>query len=345
MYGTKDRDHHFRLSCSGDGRILSVLSDANGFFEGLPSPPSVDDILSISAQSVYRGFVEDVLKWGFALCESVLVKNGSGEYSFSLFGVSRGGEVFVVALQSPQHLFQVYEEFMQMINEQGKLLRETQKHAVARDVSLREEARSCSSSLNEMMKINNQLVSIQRQLKLKNKELEAAYEEIEKKNELLQEASRTDALTGLMNRRRLFERLEEELARARRYGEPLAVAMVDIDRFKDVNDTRGHQVGDGVLRAVAGRLGANARDADSIGRYGGEEFLILMPRTDLEGAATYAERVRAAVERLPLEDLDLHVTVSIGVAAYSGGTLLELVDRADRKLYQAKDNGRNRVES
>ena len=195
-----------------------------------------------------------------------------------------------------------------------------------------------------MMKINNQLVSIQRQLKIKNKELEAAYDEIENKNKLLKEASRTDPLTGLMNRRRLFERLEEELVRAKRYNEPLSVAMVDIDHFKNVNDSYGHQTGDRVLKAIANQLFTNARDVDSVGRYGGEEFLILMPKTDKTGAVVYAERLRAAIESLPIEGLESYVTVSIGVTSYSKETLLELVDKADKNLYLAKDNGRNRVE-
>ena len=345
MYSKKDREHSVRLYCSSDGLILNVIFDANHFFDGLSSPPKLDSIMSISAQSVYRKFITDILKWGFGLCESIQIKNLSGEYTFSLFGVFRDSGIFVIALQSPQHLFQVYKDFMKMINEQSNLLRETQKKIIMKTSALEDEANICSSSLNEVMKINNELASTQRQLNIKNKELENAYDEIEKKNKLLEEASRTDSLTRLMNRRRIFERLEEELTRAKRYNEPLSIAMVDIDHFKNVNDNYGHQTGDMVLKTIALQLSSKAREVDSVGRYGGEEFLIIMPKTDEIGALAYAERLRAGVEYMPLENLDFHVTISIGLASYSGETLLELIDRADQKLYQAKAKGRNRVDS
>ena len=155
----------------------------------------------------------------------------------------------------------------------------------------------------------------------------------------------TDALTGLANRRRTTERLQEEMRRAARHGVPLSVLLCDIDRFKSVNDTYGHNAGDEVLRAVATALGCTLREVDMVGRWGGEEFLTILPDTGLAGAAVAAERVRAAIEALPaFEDGPASVTTSVGVAAYVRGIGLEaFVERADKALYEAKESGRNCV--
>jgi two-component system, cell cycle response regulator len=171
----------------------------------------------------------------------------------------------------------------------------------------------------------------------------------------------TDGLTGLMNRRTLDERLSEAFAVARRYGRPLSVLMVDIDHFKAVNDTYGHAAGDAVLREVASRIKAQARLADTVARYGGEEIMVLLPETDLEGAKALGERVRAAVAAAPVqawtsgapsvggeadEATPVPVRVSVGVATLSAG--MEgpeaLMSAADAGLYAAKRAGRNRVE-
>lgn len=165
--------------------------------------------------------------------------------------------------------------------------------------------------------------------------------------ELAQLAIR-DGLTGLFNRRHFGQLVETEFARARRYGQSLACLMLDIDRFKRFNDTRGHQCGDAVLRHVADILRGVARQVDVVARYGGEEFVVLLPNTDIEGALRVAERIRAGVAERPLRfgALDVGVTVSVGVAtnAESGVETTEaLVKLADDGLYAAKRAGRNRV--
>ena len=175
-------------------------------------------------------------------------------------------------------------------------------------------------------------------------------EELEQANFRLELLSTTDPLTGLANRRQLTEALEREWHRARRDGSPLAVAMIDIDHFKQYNDQYGHPAGDECLRRVAAALTAQARRNDLIVRYGGEEFAVVMPETDRNGAHRLAERAVAAIAALQiphaLADLGI-VTVSIGIAAVmptQTGSALHLVERADALLYQAKRNGRNRVE-
>jgi diguanylate cyclase (GGDEF)-like protein len=168
----------------------------------------------------------------------------------------------------------------------------------------------------------------------------ALQDELRLRNAELELASRTDALTGLHNRRHL----EEQLQRLAGAGDQLAVLLCDIDRFKQVNDTRGHAAGDEVLRVVAARLGEAARPGDVPGRWGGEEFLVVLPGTGADEARAQGERVRRAVAAapVPLEE-PLVVTTSVGVAAGTGDGWEGLVRRADTGLYAAKEGGRDRV--
>jgi two-component system cell cycle response regulator len=157
--------------------------------------------------------------------------------------------------------------------------------------------------------------------------------------------SRTDALTGLYNRRHLEERLREADSAAVRHSRQLSVVMVDIDHFKRVNDTEGHQGGDDVLREFTRRLQAEVRGEDVAGRWGGEEFLVILPETDIEGAMTLAERIRASVanEAFAHGEHRFVVTMSAGCASGLPGDIDELVRRADTALYRAKAEGRNGV--
>ncbi|AVO49430.1 GGDEF domain-containing protein [Melaminivora suipulveris] len=158
-----------------------------------------------------------------------------------------------------------------------------------------------------------------------------------------------DALTGLANRRTLVQALARDMAHAVRIRGPYALVLLDIDHFKTVNDTRGHRAGDQVLRHVAGVLAARLRRQDLPGRYGGEEFLVLLPGTDLAGALQVAETLRQAVQDTPCPQPDgpIAVTISLGVCAarpHAPGCGEALIDAADRALYAAKQAGRNRVQ-
>lgn len=186
----------------------------------------------------------------------------------------------------------------------------------------------------ELTRLNNQLLTMQRELEKKNSELERlAY---------------YDTLTGLLNRRAILEKLDEWLQQVRRYRDRLSVVMVDLDHFKQVNDTLGHRAGDRVLCDVAGLMRRTVREADFCGRYGGEEFLIILPRTDVAGAAIMAERIRCAVAGTPMRTAEAGtflVTASFGAAECCDSDDEDLlVGRADAALYKAKDKGRNRVE-
>ncbi|MFD1625817.1 diguanylate cyclase [Azospirillum griseum] len=164
----------------------------------------------------------------------------------------------------------------------------------------------------------------------------------------LRRMATTDPLTGLHNRRRFWELAEVEIARLRRYGRPVSVLMLDIDRFKTINDRFGHAVGDQALCALAAVCQAEVRDTDHIGRLGGEEFAIILPETDLPAAREVAERLRQrlAATDIPCLDGVLRMTVSVGVTLCRDGdvTIERALVRADRALYTAKANGRNRVE-
>lgn len=162
------------------------------------------------------------------------------------------------------------------------------------------------------------------------------------------ELATVDPLTGIANRQAALTRVSEELVRASRYRRPLSVVMVDLDHFKRLNDAHGHAAGDTVLRAVARRLAENVRAVDLAGRFGGEEFLLVLPETDADAAAALAEKLRRVVAGSPIRLADGHevtVTLSAGVAGGPGAVLLpdQLVRDADAALYSAKALGRNTV--
>jgi len=160
----------------------------------------------------------------------------------------------------------------------------------------------------------------------------------------LEHLSSTDQLTALWNRRKLEEFLEQKLKESER-GSFFSVLMIDIDRFKTINDTCGHEVGDHVLEITARLMRQSIRTGDMLGRWGGEEFLLILPQTDLSGACVIAEHIRTNVKEHRFEDYDHTVTVSLGVATYRlSDTPNTILKRADTALYRAKNNGRDKVE-
>ncbi|MDP2839403.1 MAG: sensor domain-containing diguanylate cyclase, partial [Syntrophales bacterium] len=171
---------------------------------------------------------------------------------------------------------------------------------------------------------------------------------------MVEQLAVTDELTDLFNRRGFFQLGEREVERALRFKRPLAALMFDIDHFKRVNDAHGHPVGDQVLRALADSVRQNTRGIDVAGRYGGEEFVLLLPETPLPEAVQIAERIRQSIADLSVPicpangdspPVKIHITISIGVAIALPGirTLADLLERADHAMYRGKDFGRNRV--
>jgi two-component system cell cycle response regulator len=167
--------------------------------------------------------------------------------------------------------------------------------------------------------------------------------------EILYAKATHDSLTGLLNHEEILDILDKELARSERDGVCVSIIMADIDHFKKINDTYGHLAGDAVLRIIAQEMHSMERSYDSIGRYGGEEFLIVLPECCMECAVAFAERLRSCVSRDSIDTSEgmIAVTISLGVAAGGKGQKLNeyrLVKAADTALYKAKENGRNRVE-
>lgn len=179
--------------------------------------------------------------------------------------------------------------------------------------------------------------------------LDAASQALHRQKEAAEALARTDPLTGLANRRAFDEAARLEVQRALRYGTPLALVLADLDHFKSINDSFGHHSGDEVLRHCARILSATVRNVDLVGRWGGEEFVILMPDTGLVEAVQAAERFRQAIAGtpVPLGERSCQCTASFGVAALQRGTadLEALLNRADAALYRAKERGRDRVEA
>jgi diguanylate cyclase (GGDEF)-like protein/PAS domain S-box-containing protein len=179
-----------------------------------------------------------------------------------------------------------------------------------------------------------------------NEEKETLLAALQAKSELLERLSIEDALTGLLNRRGFDAHLADEILRAERFGAPLALAMLDLDRFKDVNDRFGHAIGDAVLREVAKLIRHECRAIDVIARHGGEEFALALPGSDLHAGITLCERVRRAFCAFDWRSIapGLRVTVSAGVGAWTrGSSAADLVAAADASLYAAKRDGRNCV--
>jgi two-component system, cell cycle response regulator len=174
-------------------------------------------------------------------------------------------------------------------------------------------------------------------------------EELVAARESMRHAATHDSLTGLLNRGEIFDLLERELERARRDRQKVSVILADIDHFKNVNDTHGHLFGDEALREIARRMHAKLRMYDGVGRYGGEEFLLVLPNCDVDNAIERANELRLTVASQPVvsQGVEEAITMSMGVAVSdcSGRKEVEkLLDRADKALYKAKEKGRNRVE-
>lgn len=200
-----------------------------------------------------------------------------------------------------------------------------------------------STVLREIDRVIHTNGTLRRELDKTRTTLEAQKNEIE----VLHAAIRVDSLTGVANRAAFDETLDHAMTRYSRYGDHFSLLMIDVDHFKSVNDTHGHQVGDHILQRIASKLKAALRATDFIGRYGGEEFSVVLERAEMMHARAVAEELRRNIEATQFttrENARLKVTVSVGVAAVAeGDSPATLVERADRALYHAKQQGRNRI--
>ncbi|MFA7427483.1 diguanylate cyclase [Mesotoga sp.] len=195
--------------------------------------------------------------------------------------------------------------------------------------------------IENMTARNKELSEANKLIDRKNEELMNMQRELKSANDLLKQRTETDPLTGLMNQKKMFEVVEYEINRARRYGDALSIIMLDIDNFKELNDRLGHLKGDEILEIFSSLIVSEIRKIDYAFRYGGEEFVILLPSTALEGATSTAKRIRNSVE----ETDDLPITFSAGVTEWQSESAQGLLLRVDKLMYQAKSKGKNRIES
>ncbi len=198
--------------------------------------------------------------------------------------------------------------------------------------------------ITEMQHLNAQVMALNQDLSDAHRKLARVNRELQTSQQQLRQLSMTDPLTGLANRRELMERLEQALERARRYGSVFSLIMADIDFFKQVNDSYGHDVGDQVIKAVATMMAGAVRTTDLVARIGGEEFVVLLQEADLQVAAQLAERLRQMTSELRFDAIAGGIRCSFGVAQYAPEMpLQQLLKHADLALYTSKHAGRDRV--
>jgi diguanylate cyclase (GGDEF)-like protein len=179
-----------------------------------------------------------------------------------------------------------------------------------------------------------------------NMHLEHERKALAEANQRLEQLAHFDPLTKVWNRYRIEEAINAELVAAKRYAAVFALLMFDVDNFKQINDTYGHSVGDDVLVALARLVESSLRGCDHLGRWGGEEFIVLATHSDVDAAIGLAERLRSLVAELGIEGLEQTITVSIGVTVWQAGDSVKtIISRADDAMYRAKHSGRNRVET
>ncbi len=197
----------------------------------------------------------------------------------------------------------------------------------------------------EIKKSKEQVLRANERLRQEIEERKKIAEELEIKNAILDKMAVTDSLTGLFNHAHIQQRLTQETTKSRRYSFNLSIAMFDIDHFKGTNDTYGHQVGDKVLIKVSSTITDQLRKVDLVGRYGGEEFLIILPHTNLKGSIVSAERIRKNIENLKWPETGLKITISGGVCTLLDEDVQDLIKKADDLLFKAKNAGRNQIAS
>ncbi len=246
--------------------------------------------------------------------------------------IAKGDADYAVQLHSGDEL----EGLMDAFNTMSSQLTESRAETDAAQQSLRQTRDLLEHRVAERT----------RDLTDANKRLLYEVAERARAEEMLAQAARTDPLTGLMNRRAMLEQLEFQAARFQRGHTPFSVLVADLDHFKSVNDTYGHEAGDQALVQTAEALSQGMRAQDLVARWGGEEFLFLLPESDLAAALVVAEgaRKRVAARSIRIESTLLHLTLSVGVASYvSGQSVRQCIEAADTALYQAKREGRDRV--
>lgn len=235
------------------------------------------------------------------------------------------------------------------ITDRAKVIEHNQDGTVSRMIGAHQDINEQKIAQTELFKQNQLLkegnVTLENIVRIKAEELEKTNKELKEKIIEVERISNTDPLTNIANRKKFEEDLKKEISRANRYSHSLALVIFDIDFFKRVNDTLGHKAGDNVLRKMTQLVSDNIRDIDFFARWGGEEFVLILPCRALKHAIMVSEKLRMLISQYEVEP-ELFITCSFGVTEYGKGDTIEsLFYRVDKALYRAKDSGRNRVET
>lgn len=235
------------------------------------------------------------------------------------------------------------------IRDRARIISRNPDGSAARIIGAHEDIHATTASQGELIAQNRLLrddsLTLEQILRQKARELEAKNQELEEKIREVEYISNTDQLTEIPNRKHFEEEIQQEIRRATRYSHPLSLAIFDLDLFKQINDTHGHSVGDRALRSVADLVRENIRTLDGFARWGGEEFTLIFPGLELEGAVRACEKLRVQIQQHEIAP-GLCITSSFGVSLFAPGDSFEgLLRRADDALYRAKALGRNRVEA
>jgi diguanylate cyclase (GGDEF)-like protein len=245
--------------------------------------------------------------------------------------VEAGGDDFIAKPAEP-------EEFVSRVEAAGIRLQ--------KQISLHREREFYKHAVKQEEELSSRILNQNLYLKRAYQDMINVNRELEKTNSELEKIAKYDYLSGLLSRMNLFAVLDMEIDRTIRTKSPLSGIMMDIDNFKLINDNYGHQVGDEVIKDIGRKLMGELRKYDHAGRYGGEEFFIVLPNTDIEQALAMGERMRTELEKdtLRFNDYEIQITASLGIAQFREGETRESwINRADRAMYLAKEKGRNRV--
>jgi diguanylate cyclase (GGDEF)-like protein len=326
----------FALACDLQGNILRVIHDDLGIQDLAEPGCPVTRLADRASFEKLLNFLVELRDHGSALDWEVRISVRGQAVAIHLAGIRSRRELLIGGALLRDGLFQVLQRLLSIPDESAPAL---PAPFAGEDMPALDQGDRGEGLYDQISRFNNELVTLQRDLAKKNAELERLYAEV-------QRLAITDVLTGVYNRRGFFELGRHEVARAHRFARPLSLIMFDLDHFKQVNDTYGHGAGDEVLAQVAARCRAVTRQVEVLGRYGGEEFVVLLPETAAAGAYLVGERLRLIVSATPIDTRagPVEITISFGVAALAPemADLESLLEGADRLLYQAKEAGRNR---
>lgn len=325
------------LLCDQSGVVLKIVHNEFGLNEESLLGKSFPQIVNISSLQKALSFLVELRSRGSLFGWELDMPIRGGMQLVHCAGLVLEENLLIMAARTHQDVNHLFDEMMRINNEHVNRLRDVEKEQA--ELVQKPPEREIRY-YDELTRLNNESVNLQRELMRKNLELEKLYADMQK-------LAITDGLTGLYNRRGFFELSQREVERAERFDRAYSVIILDIDHFKAINDTHGHETGDQVLEKLAGRLSAQLRKVDILGRYGGEEFSILLPETNSAGAREVAERLRRCIADEPMDTSQgrLNITISVGLATLTDNTLTleQTLKRADLALYQAKESGRNCV--